>query len=464
MIQPRSSLRTRLAQHVLVPLVITWAAGTGVTLAVASYFTGQAFDRALLDDAYALAAHVTLGPVGKPGLNLSIDDMGTLLFDQSESMFFAVYGDEGQFVGGHAGLRPPALPANVSSQFADMVYLGREMRSVSLRRTDPVEVEVVMAQTSATRNRLLQRLLTYSAIPQALLLGFLAWWLRRSIGRDLGPLATLQQALGRRDASDLRPVPDDATTGVNSRDVENLRLALNSLLLRLSRSIDAQREFAGNVAHELRTPLAGIRAQASYALAQPSPAVWHEQLLGIAEGEQRASHLVEQLLALARADEGRAALQLQPLALDELVREVVLRFMPKADAVGVDLGAEGLEQPTTVLGDVALIEGILGNLLNNALRYALGPDAHVTVSVLVEDGQTVLRVVDNGPGMSAQDMLFWGERWVLGEAGQRSGEGFGLGLSIVRRYAELLGADFSLAPGADGRGLCASLRFKSPTA
>ncbi|MFB0899636.1 MAG: sensor histidine kinase N-terminal domain-containing protein, partial [Polaromonas sp.] len=102
MSRPRPSLRTRLAQHVLVPLVITWAAGTAVTLALASHFTGQAFDRALLDDAYALAAHVTLGPLGKPGLDLSIDDMDTLLFDQSESIFFAVYGDEGQFVGGHA--------------------------------------------------------------------------------------------------------------------------------------------------------------------------------------------------------------------------------------------------------------------------------------------------------------------------------------------------------------------------
>jgi len=462
--RPRTSLRTRLAQNVLVPLVITWAAGTAVTLAMASHFAGEAFDRALLDDAYALAAHVRPSPVGLPRLNLSIEDLGTLLFDQSESMFFAVYDDEGHFVGGHAGLHPPALPANVSSQFSNIVYLGREMRSVSLRRTDPVAIEVVMAQTSASRSRLLQRLLTYSAIPQALLLGFLAWWLRRSIGRDLGPLAALQQALGRRDASDLRPMPDDVTNSGSSRDVENLRLELNSLLLRLSRSIEAQREFAGNVAHELRTPLAGIRAQAGYALAQLSPAVWHEQLLGIAEGEQRASHLVEQLLALARADEGRAALQLQPLQLDELVRDVVLRFMPKADAVGVDLGAEGLERPVSVLGDVALVEGILGNLLDNALRYAIGSDARVTVSLAVEDGQAVLRVVDNGPGMVAKDMLFWGERWVLGEAGQRLGEGFGLGLSIVRRYAELLGADFSLSPGADGRGVCASLRFESPEA
>ena len=464
MSQYRPSLRTRLAQHVLVPLVITWAAGTAVTLAMASYFAGQAFDRALLDDAYALAAHVTLGPVGKPGLNLSIDDMGTILFDQSESMFFAVYGDEGQFVGGHAGLRPPALPANVTSQFSDIFFQGRAMRSVSLRRTEPVEVEIVMAQTSATRTRLLQRMLIYSAIPQAVLLIFLAWWLRRSIGRDLVPLAALQQALGRRDASDLRPMPDDVTTNASTRDVDNLRLALNSLLLRLGRSIEAQREFAGNVAHELRTPLAGIRAQASYALAQQSPAVWHEQLLGIAEGEQRASHLVEQLLALARANEGRAALHLQPVQLDELVREVVLRFMSKADAVGVDLGAEGLEQPVTVLADTDLVEGIVGNLLNNALRYAAGPDARVTVSLLSEGGQTVLRVVDNGPGMNAQDMLFWGERWALGEAGQRLGEGVGLGLSIVRRYAELLGAEFSLTPGLDGRGVCASLRFGSPSA
>ena len=189
--RPRPSLRTRLARHVLLPLVITWAAGTAVALAVASHFAGLAFDRALLDDAYALAAHVRQGPNG-PKLSLSDEDMATLLFDQSETMFFAVHTGQGQFVGGHAGLRPPPLPDGVGSQFADIVFRGREMRSVSLRRSDPTEVEIVMAQTSASRNRLLQRMLAYSVIPQAFLLGFLAWWLRRGIGRDLRPLAAMR--------------------------------------------------------------------------------------------------------------------------------------------------------------------------------------------------------------------------------------------------------------------------------
>ncbi len=454
----RPSLRTRLARHVLLPLVLTWALGTSIALAVASHFAGQAFDRALLDDAYALAVHVLRGPVG-PRLDLSSEQMATLLFDQSESVFFAVYGDEGQFVGGHPGLRPPPLPPELTYQFNNIYFKGLEMRSVTLRRSDLHEVEIVMAQTSGSRNVLLHRMWLYSAAAQLLLLIVLAWWLRRGIDRDLAPLAALQQALGRREAHDLQAITEEVTAGASTREVEKLRLTLNSLLQRLGQSVEAQREFAGNVAHELRTPLAGIRAQASYALAQDDPAVWREQLHGIAQGEQRASHLVEQLLALARADEGALAGRLQPLALDEVVRDVLLRFMPRADAAGMDLGAEGLDQSVQVLGDAALVEGILNNLLDNALRYAAGPEARITVSLSQEQGATVLRVCDNGPGFSEEDAAALTQRWTLGRAGQRLGEGAGLGLAIVRRYAELLRAEFRLVAVSQGTGVCAELRF-----
>jgi two-component system sensor histidine kinase TctE len=307
---------------------------------------------------------------------------------------------------------------------------------------------------------LLHRMLAYAVVPQVLLLLLLGWWLLRVIQQDLQPLAELQRAVDRRDARDLTPVPPSATTFASTRDVERLGLAVNSMLARLDESISAQREFAGNVAHELRTPLAGIRAQADYALAHADPQVWREQLQGIMRGEARASHMVEQLLALALADEARTGLRLEPVALNDIARNVLLRYMPKADAAGVDLGGEGLDDNVVVQADAALLEGILGNLLDNALRYGHADKPSVTVTVSREAGDAVLAVIDNGPGISAEDAGQLRNRWTLGPAGQRLGEGAGLGLAIVSRYAELLGARFSLDAAEGEPGLKASVRFR----
>ena len=456
----KPSLRSRVTLHVVLPLVVMWALGTAVALSVANYFAGQAFDRSLLDDAYAVAANVRMSDSG-PVLSLSPREMGSLLFDQSESVYFAVFKPDGALVAGHAGLRPLPLQGDALFGFTDITFQGRDLRAVSLRRAEPTQFMVVMAQTSISRSRLLRRMLMYSVVPQVLLLLLLAWWLLRVIQRDLQPLAELQRAVDQRDARDLTPVPSSVTTDASTRDVERLGLAVNSMLERLSESINAQREFAGNIAHELRTPLAGIRAQADYALANADPQVWREQLQGIARGEARASHMVEQLLALALADEARAGLRLEPVALNELVRNVLLRFLPKADGAGIDLGGEGLDETVTVLADAALIEGILGNLIDNALRYGRTQHPQVTVSVSSIGPSTVLSVTDNGPSMTELETEQLRGRWVRGPADHSASTqgGAGLGLAIVSRYADLLGARLTLAPVGDAPGFRASITF-----
>ena len=236
-----------------------------------------------------------------------------------------------------------------------------------LRQEDPNGHSVVIAQTTRGRAALIQRLLLYTLVPQLLLLALLAVWLWRGIRSDLRPLVDLQEALDRRDADDLAPVPVVRT----SREVEGLGDAVNSLFERLGHSVQAQRQFAGNVAHELRTPLAGIRALADYGLAHPDPAVWREQLERVARSEARASHMVDQLLAIALADEAHATQQRAPVHLAELVEQTVLRHLARADARGVDLGARGIEEGAGVVvqSNAALIEGVLDNLIDNALRY-----------------------------------------------------------------------------------------------
>jgi len=455
------ALRQRIGRHVLLSLVLIWALGSAVVLAVGNHFVAEAFDRALLDDAHALAAHVRGGDSGSDPLRLDLTprEAGLLRFDQSETVWFAVYGPGGAFVAGDRDVAAAtAVAPGATHAFANRRHGGQELRSVSLRIDGTPPFTVVMAQTTAERALLLRRLLVYSGLAQLWLLVALGSWLLRGIERDLRPLAELQDAVDRRDAADLQPLPQALTQQAGTRDVRRLGEALDGLLSRVRRSLHAQREFAGDVAHELRTPLAGIRAQAAHALAQNDPAVWRSELEGIAQAEQRASRTVDQLLALARAAEGGIGLTLQAVALDALVREVLLRYMPRADALGVDLGAEGLDQTVEVHGNAALIEGILTNLLDNALRYASNPAPRITVALLQagDPEGTELRVTDNGPGMDDALAQSLQQRWAQGDQGLRLGHGAGLGLSIVARYAQLMGGRLTLST-PHGQGLAASV-------
>jgi two-component system sensor histidine kinase TctE len=457
-------LRNRLLRHVLIPLAATWLVGSALMVGIALYFAQQAFDRALLDDAYSIASHVSRSADPSGGgleLSLTAQEISTVLYDQNESLYFAVLRADGSLLAGHPGLRPQKLQEDAKPVFGQLDYQGRTLHSVTLHRQQPSHFYVVMAQTTASRDSLVVQLLTFSLVPQLLLLGLLATWLYRAMDDDLAPLAQLEAAVDQRDANDLTPVPVSATT----RDVQRLGQAINALLGRIAFSVQAQREFSGNVAHELRTPLAGIRALADYGLRHTDPQVWHEQLQGIAKSQERASHLVDQLLALALADEAHQDLEKTDMSLDVLVGEAVLRFLPRADAADVDLGARGIDHAVVVQGNAALMEGILNNLIDNALRYGRAEkgESHITVSVEHTPHSVVLSVTDNGAGVPADKLQQISQRWVQGAAGEALKAGVGLGLAIVGTYVKLLGARVDIA-AAQPHGLCVRVVFdKSPS-
>ncbi len=449
-------------QHVLLPLAMTWLIGTVTTLGVASYFTERAFDRALLDDAYAIASHLAPRPDGSVGLQLTPSEIRAALFDQSEAVHFAVRSPDGSLL---AGTDLPVLRAPLPGQgfrYGNALHEGRVVRAAVLRHDVQDQAYlVVMAHTTRARNALLHQMLLYGALPLLLLLGVLAFAIWRSIERDLAPLDRLQATLAQRDAKDLTPVAIAPST----REIEQLGSAVNSLFERLGRSVRAQREFAGNVAHELRTPLARIRALADYGLADPQAAVAHQPLRQIADSAHRTGRLVEQLLDLARADEAELALQSRRLALAPIVRQAVLRHIDRADRQGTDLGARGLDEDSEgihVRANEVLIEGILDNLIDNALRYG-GPTLTIEIRLDASACQCELAVVDDGPGLSEATHGELLKRWAQGAQshGLACGErvGAGLGLSIVARYAQLLGSSLQLGQGDNGRGLRASLRL-----
>ena len=314
--------------------------GTVFMMALANHFTQSAFDRALLDDAYAIASHLRADDEGKVALQLTDSELKAALFDQAEYVYYAVYRSDGSQL---AGEPLPLLPWDESEpvSYRETLYNGQLVRAVALRSAvGEQQLSIVMMHTTRVRDSLIQHLFLYAAIPQLTLLVLLLWWLHHRIGQDMAPLAALQRSLSRRDAQDLAPIPPSAPA--TTREIEQLRQTTNALLARIADNVEAQREFAGNVAHEVRTPLAGIKALADYGLGHADPAVQQQQLQRISDSVARASHLVDQLLLLALSDEA-SAVQLAPVAAAEQVQQAVLRHWDAASRARIDLGAEGLD-------------------------------------------------------------------------------------------------------------------------
>lgn len=485
----KPSLRRKILRHVLWPLAVTWALGATLALGLAHYFTTQAYDRALLDDAYALSAQVRtdsqIDGLGRTVLNLNLTDaeMGAVLFDQSESIYFSIWRADGTLLAGHKTLRPLLGEALQGSPvWRSSVYLGADVRIVSLSRDLPAPHIVLVAQTTASRTDMLRRLLGFSLLPQLLLVGLLAWWLRRQVEQDLKPLSELQKAVERRDTRDLSHVPSNLTADATTSTIEHLGVAINSLFDRLQLGIAAQREFSGNVAHELRTPLSSIRLQAEQVLTQSTDAATLMAIKKLLRSSDQASHLIDQLLALAFANEMKTRVPLEPLDLTDVVRDVMLRHLPRAEANerrgAVDFGAEGLDVPAYVMGHRTLMEAVLDNLIDNAFRYGLsangGGTSKITVAVVVdkEAEHVCLQVIDHGAGLTEEEVSRLTQRWTQARheadfaqtAIPEVGQGVGLGLAIVSRYSELLCAPLSLSANPHGNprgmGLCAQLKFK----
>ena len=473
-LKPLGTLRQRLLQHVLTPLFLVWCLGTAITVSIAHHFTLQAFDRSLLDDAYSLSAHVRLQN-GEPALELSSRELASLLFDQSERLYFAVHRADGSLLAGHPGLLYASLDRTPTSDpdqigkpgapyaFHDQVHLGSTVRMVALPPTAAKPWTILVAQTTVSRTSLIERLLLYAVVPQAILLFVLAAWVLRAIDHDLAPLNRPRLALQQRGTRDLSAIPASGDT----RDVVQLTEATNALMERVNLGIQGQREFTGNVAHELRNPLAGIRALAEYGLRQSDPDVLREQLQAIAKSEIRASHLIDQLLALALADEAGEQLALVPVSINEIVEDSVADLLSRSGDKHVELSVFGLDHPIVALGNSPMLKGCLANFLDNAIAYGapvngLAPHISIRISPNAESGRILLSVADNGPGLTSEQANSLQQRWARGQGSERIQGGSGLGLAIVARYAELLGAKFTLSNDVDTGGLCATLALQKP--
>ncbi len=275
------------------------------------------------------------------------------------------------------------------------------------------------------------------------------------VGIQLGlrPVKKLRDEIAARSPLDLRPIVESSVP----REIAPVVVTLNRLFALLRTAVQSQQQFIANTAHQLRTPITGMQAQLDLLAAEPAAQALRPRLLLLQEGARQLAHSANQLLSLARADPAaNLAAKNQPVALNAIVGEVVARFFDRALQAGIDLGAEVPAAAVSVSADPSLLDDLLSNLVDNALKYT--PDGgSVTASAGLRRGRPFLAVEDTGPGIPEGERQRVRQRFYRMPNSQ--GHGSGLGLAIVDEIASLYGASVAIGPGTEGRGTLVVVQF-----
>jgi two-component system sensor histidine kinase QseC len=433
--QTGRSLQLRLLMLLSVSLTLVWLAVAAWTWVDARHEVDE-----LMDSHLAQAAAIL---VVQP---LDLDDAAVAdapaLHKYSARVAFQVF-HEGTLVMRSANVGAEPL-SDESRSFATVRQGGTSWRVFATRGADR-DVQVYVGEQVDSRNDIVWAMLRGMLLPMALALPVLAlllWW---AVHRALVPLRTLGYILGQRAPEALNQllIPEVPT------EMQPLVAELNGLLQRIERMVQQERRFTADAAHELRTPIAGIRAQAQVALGAGNNAEERVHALhATLQGCDRATRLVEQLLTLARLENSPME-DLPKVDVAAVARTVSADLAPAALARQQVLELDA-PTPCIIAADEALLGVLVRNLLDNALRYS-PPGAQVQVSVNNQAGHVLLRVQDSGPGMPQEALQRLGERFyrVLG-SGQT---GSGLGWSIVKRLVEVFGANVQVQRSVRWGGL-----------
>lgn len=441
----RVSLARQLLWWLLLPQLVVWLMGGVATYRLAAGYVDQANDASLLQASRALARQ--LKPIGN-GLLVDFPKAAQdiLEADPNDRLLYTVSAPPGQFILGNQTLPLPPQHERLALN-QPVFYDGRisakgastpiALRIVALRlafgedEANPQFMLVQVAKSSANREELARRIGVDMLLPLSglmLLLTLLVW---AGIRAGLAPLHRLRMQVEGRAPTDLAPLQLASAP----LELHSLAHAINTLLAAVQRNVSAQKRFIGDAAHQLRTPLAGLKGQTEIALQSTLEPALRARLTRVHESATRSAHLVNQLLTLARAEPESLLTQNQtPVDLARLARELTAELVPRALRQQIDLGVEESEGHATpwVQGHPLLIREALSNVIDNALQYA-GPGSQVTVRILSQGPEVALQVQDNGPGIAEADQARVMERFVRGTD---TGTGCGLGLAIVREIIE----------------------------
>ena len=468
--EPRS-LFGEILDFMLAPLLLLWPLTIVLTLVVARSLADAPYDEALRERAQLLGQQVRFLDVpGGVAVSVSPFTHGLLASAGSEPLRYQVVDPRGEFVFGERDLPQPSLydfpePGHVKLRTvaaADsdlrVAYLHLPVRG---REDASRPVLVQVAEGMEGRNELANRIIKGVIFPQFVILPLAAALVWFGLSRGLRPLAGLRARIRARPADDYSPIDPQSAP----HEIAPLVEAFNEMLGQLEHNMASQRRFIADAAHQIKTPLAGIRMQAELALREEDPIERRRSLLQLARSTERASHLINQLLALARAESAGERAPLATLDLAVLAREVLAEITPLALDARLDLSFEAPPQPAYVAANKVLLGELLHNLVINAIRYTPSP-GRIEVRVREAVGIVILEVEDDGPGIPPTERERVFERFYrLSDrppAADGTVPGSGLGLAIVREIARRHGASIRIEDGAawpSARGVGRGARF-----
>jgi signal transduction histidine kinase len=432
------SIRSRLLIALLALVAATSLLAGTLTYRRVLAETSLLFDYQLRQMALSLRSQVSMAP------RLELPP------DQADSDFVIQIWD---LYGTRVYLSRPGLPFinQTALGYADVRLAGQTWRTYGLQTVDGV---IQIAQPVRVREDLAGGAALRVVIPLLLLLPVLGAAIVGVVRSGLKPLQRVAIEVQRRDVRSLAPI---ATTNL-PQEVAPLVQELNRLLIRLDAAFQTQRAFIADAAHELRSPLTAVRLDLQLLDRAPDEAARMEARADLGAAVERAIHLVEQLLTLARNEPRDERSALSPLPLDTVVADGIADTHALAAARRIDLGLDA-EANAVVLGDRDALRTLVRNLVDNAVRYT-PPGGRVQVRTAKNpQGGAVLEVTDSGPGIPAADRARVFDRFYRRASAP---EGSGLGLAIVKAIADRHGARVALED-APGGGLCASVSFSGPS-
>jgi two-component system OmpR family sensor kinase len=341
------------------------------------------------------------------------------------------------------------LPPTFTSGYRFETWKGDRWRVFTLVRGSEI---IQVSESMDEREELSAGITLSNLIPDLAMVAVLALLIWVAVGWGLRPLTRIAASLDRRHSGALEPLPAEDLPG----EIVPLVRALNDLLRRLDKALKSQRRFVADAAHELRTPLTAVTLQAQLLSRAVTAEERKEAYRRVREGLDRATHLVQQLLTMARMEPEAWKKSFQEVSLGEVARKVVGDFAQQAAEKGIDLGL-AREETISVPGDPDSLRILLENLVDNAVRYT-PPPGRVDVSVRRKGEDVLLEVMDTGPGIppEARERVF--DRFYRRRGTNVSGSG--LGLALVRGIAERHQARVSLEDGEEGKGLKVTVRFR----
>lgn len=441
------SLFGEILDWMLVPLLLLWPLSIAITYLVAKSIANEPFDRALEDKVTVVAQQVkevngrVITRLTGPATDiLHADDVDNIYYQILDSRGIMVEGDPEMPLPNEESDPPQPWATKFRYDFVRntevrIAYIYVDLHKTQVEPQLSIEPRLALVQVGETlekRSQLVNQIIKGVIVPEFIILPvalILVWF---ALTRGLRPLAELQQRIRERRPDDLSPID----SGYVPEEILPLVGSLNDMLERLSQSIKVQKRFIADAAHQMKTPLAGMRMQSELALRQTDQAEIHKSLEQLAKSSSSATRMVNQLLALARAENQTPATKpMQLLELSELARDTLQNWVQTSFNKKIDLGFEQPDYTVLVKGDATMLQELLNNLIDNALNYTpAGGQATVRVRADETNKLAFLEVEDNGPGIAAHEREHIFERFyrILGS----NVEGSGLGLAIVREIVQ----------------------------